>query len=200
MNSDAALSYCLMMNGLGQAASESTQLVTRARRNDPDAIEQLIRLYQNRILTLAFRMLRNREDAEDIAQEAFLKAFAQLQRLHDDAAFGAWVGRIAANLCLAKLRHKSAKAEILTDPTVLCAQADNAEQWIDHQEAEAIRNAVAQLPTKYRWALVSFYVEGRSYEETAKLAGIPTLTLKTRLYRARQLLRDKLVAEKAGKS
>jgi len=165
--------------------------VALARRGDPSALDELVRRHQTVVYNLAYRMLRHREDAEDVTQEAFLKAFEALPRLKDDAAFRSWLCRIAANLCLMRLRSRPERAELPTDVEAMPAY-EQSESRSGVEVAISVRDAIAQLPPKYRLAVVAFYMEGRSYKEAARLAGVPVLTLKTRLYRARRMLRDLL--------
>jgi len=192
MNAAAAcLLARLSPSGLAPGAADSG-LIALARRGDPSALDELVRRHQNRVYNLTYRMLRQREDAEDVTQEAFLKAFQALPRLKDDAAFRSWLCRIAANLCLMRLRSRP-HAETPWDAAAEAEQA--AEQDVAPEIVEKLRNAMADLPPKYRLAVIAFYIEGRSYNEAARMAGVPVLTFKTRLYRARRMLRD-LLSEK----
>ncbi len=131
--------------------------------------------------------MRQREEAEDATQEAFLKAFASLRHLRTDESFGPWLCRIAARLCLSRLRRAGRRMEVAVDPDHLPV-AESALPDLAHE----VRRAVGQLPPKYRLAVVAFYLEGRSYEEAARVLGLNVRTLKTHLYRARRLLRDRL--------
>jgi len=180
----------------GPAASEDraeADLVARARRGDPSAFEEIVRRHQARVYNLAYRMLRQREEAEDIAQEAFLKALAALPSLREPGALGAWLARITASLCLSRLRSPSRRREVAVEHPV--AEGPDAEA---REFVSSVRAAVARLPHHYRLAIVCFYLEGRSYEEAARIAGVGVRTLKTRLYRARVLLRG-LLADALGR-
>jgi len=167
-------------------------LVARARKGDPSALDEIVRRHQTRVFNLACRMLRNREEAEDVAQEAFLRAFDALPRLRDDASFGSWLCRIAANLCLARLRSAAWRAEVPTDPSLLPGLEADRRDAPTPDFSDAVRSAITRLPPKYRLAVVAFYLEGRSYAEAARAFGMPVRTFKTRLYRARKMLRDTL--------
>ncbi len=183
----ACLSHWLLRAGVEPSAEGGPALVARARRGNPSAFDALVRRHQSRLYNLSYRMLRDAQEAEDVTQEAFLKAFQDLPRLRDDAAFAAWLGRIAANLCLSRLRSPARRLELPTDPGLMPEAAEvRAEQMV------GLHYAIQQLPAKYRLAVVAFYLEGRSYEEAARLVGVPVRTLKTQLYRARQRLRDLL--------
>ena len=192
MNPEAAClrSWLLMFSGPRHAADMT--LVARARRGDPSALDELVQRHQGRIYNLAYRMLRQSEDAEDVTQEAFLKAFQALSRLKDDAAFRSWLSRIAANLCLMRLRSRPRRTEPLADARERSGDDRQSEHWSSGDIATSVRDAIAQLPAKYRIAVVAFYMEGRSYKEAARLTGVPVLTFKTRLYRARRMLRNLL--------
>jgi len=195
MNAQAAhLNAWLLMAGVHGRAHSHLKLIERARRGDPAAFEEIVRQHENRIYNLAYRTLRHREDAEDITQEAFLKAFEALARLREEASFGRWLYRIAANLCIARLRSAARNAEVPADPFAISEMREEIEHRSAIWRSEDIQGAVARLLPKYRLALAAFYIEGRSYEEAARLAGVPVRTFKTRLYRARKMLRQ-LLAE-----
>ena len=181
LNSSFSLAFALL------ADDDDAALVARARRGDPSAFDGIVRRHQTRIYNLAYRMLRNREDAEDVTQEAFLRAFESLPRLRDQAAVSAWISRIAANLCVNWLRSR-ARSEVPVDPADL--QPDLPGGGLD--PAADARQAVDSLPPRYRLAVVAFYLEGRSYDEAARNLGISVRALKTRLYRARNMLRHNL--------
>lgn len=190
----SAAAACLLARlspgGLTPEAADS-RLLALARRGDPSALDELVRRHQTVVYNLAYRMLRQREDAEDVTQEAFLKAFEALPRLKDDAAFRSWLSRIAANLCLMRLRSRPERAGLPSEVDRMPAYG-RSESHSGADVAISVRDAIAQLPPKYRLAVVAFYIEGRSYKEAARLTGVPVLTLKTRLYRARRMLRDLL--------
>ncbi len=192
MNAEAVcVEPWLLMVPASQREVADAEIIARARRGDPSALDELVRRHQGRIYNLAYRMLRQAEDAEDVTQEAFLKAFAALPRLKDDRAFASWLGRIAANLCLMRLRSPARRAEVPMDPAVI--PTDGALPALSLEVGGHVREALDRLPPKYRLAVIAFYLEGRSYQEGARLAGVPLLTFKTRLYRARRMLRRALL-------
>lgn len=167
------------------------QLIARARNGDPSAFDEIVRGHQKQVYNLAWRMLRSREEAEDVTQEAFLKAFESLPKLRADAAVEAWICRITANLCLSRLRSQRYQMEAPADPGFVFSTPMGSVA-ADVQTAQLVHQALAQLPQEYRLAVVACYLEGRSYEEAARLSGVGVRTLKTRLYRARRRLRDLL--------
>jgi RNA polymerase sigma-70 factor (ECF subfamily) len=159
--------------------------VARARRGDPSAFEEVVRRHQDRVYNLAYRMLRNHDDAEDLTQEAFLRVFESLPRVRDDRALGAYITRVTGNLCISWLRTRRRRSEQATAPDDLARIPDPRRP----EAHEDLRAAVSELAPKYRLAITAFYLEGRSYQEAAHALGISVRALKTRLYRARAMLR-----------
>jgi RNA polymerase sigma factor (sigma-70 family) len=169
-------------------------IVSRARRGDPSAFEEIVRRHQHRVYNLAYRMLRDHDDAEDLTQEAFLRVFQSLPRLRDDRALGAYITRVAANLCLTWLRARRRRPEQTTNPTDLASVPAPA----GPECHERLHAAVSDLAPKYRLAITVFYLEGCSHKEAAHILGITPRALKTRLYRARAMLKKVLSHTAAG--
>ena len=169
-------------------------VVHRARRGDPSAFEEIVRRHQYRVYNLAYRMLRDHDDAEDLTQEAFIRVLESLPRVRDDRALGAYITRVAANLCLTWLRARTRRPEQTTDPIDLASvPAPGGSELHEH-----LRAAVSDLAPKYRLAVTAFYLEGRSYAEAARALGISARALKTRLYRARTMLRQAVAIPDTG--
>ena len=171
----------------GRDAGDDAALVARARHGDPSGFDEIVRRHHKRVYTLAYRMLRHPQDAEDVTQEAFLTAYRRLDQLRDAESVGAWVCRIASNLCLERLRSPRHRAEIPM-PSPELAPADPAHDEETAETVARVRAAVAELPPKYRLAVVAYYLHGHSYDEAARLIGVNARTFKTQLYRARQRL------------
>jgi RNA polymerase sigma-70 factor (ECF subfamily) len=172
----------------GRTSDDDTALVARAREGDPSGFDEIVRRHHKRVYTLAYRMLHHPEEAEDVTQEAFLNAYQRLSQLREAESVGAWVCRIASNLCLDRLRSPRRDTEVPM-PSPDLAPADPADDDEGTSETvERIRAAVAELPPKYRLAVVAYYLRGHTYEEAARLIGVNVRTFKTHLYRARQRL------------
>lgn len=193
MNLDVGcLALKLLRAALYRESDRDSDLVARALHGDPTAFDELVRRHQKRIYNLSYRMLRRHDDAEDVTQEAFLKAFQTLNRLRDKAAFGSYVGRITANLCVAWVRRKQ------RDPATSVPGESLADTLADPNDGEVseigrrIHEAITRLPPTERLAIVAYYLGDRSYEEAAQLLGIGLRAFKTRLYRARKRLREML--------
>jgi len=167
--------------------------VERLRAGDPDAFEQLVRAYQHRVFGVAVRMLGNAAEAEEIAQEVFLRVHRSVGEFRGEAKLSTWLYAIASRLCLNRLqsgerRHRRAGEEALAD-----VPADDAGGGVERAEVEtALRQAIAALPEERRIVVVLRDVEGLSYEEIARALDLELGTVRSRLHRARLDLKAKL--------
>lgn len=176
-------------------------LLIRSRSGDPDAFEHLVRLHQDRIFNLAYRITGNHEDAADAAQEAFVRAYQALPRFRADAAFGTWLYRIATNVALDLVRRRPRVPPVELPPEH--PPADNAwpsdpemegpEAAAHHREvSRRIQAALAALPAEFRAAVVLRDLEGLAYEDVARILKVPVGTVRSRISRGRQALRAQL--------
>lgn len=180
--------------------SEESALIARARAGDQDAFGVLVRLHQRQVYTLAMRMLRDQEEASEATQEVFLSAWQGLGRFREEARFSTWLYRIAYRHCLkvaeSRRRDEATRAELAAEATraqrpesvMTSAVARDAEA----QVREAVRAEIALLPPKYRAALVLRHIQELSYEEIAEVMRAPIGTVKTQLFRARAMLKERL--------
>jgi RNA polymerase sigma-70 factor (ECF subfamily) len=176
--------------------------LARARRGDATAFEELVNRYERKIFRLAMNITGNREDAEDVLQEAFLKAYTNLDRFHGDSRFYTWLVRIAVNEGLMKLRKRrpnvvSLDQEIETDEDVMPREVEdwgpNPEQRFAQAELNRILNTVIEeLDPGFRIVFLLRDIEQLSTEETAEALGLSVPAVKSRLLRARLKLREKL--------
>jgi len=178
-------------------------LVARCRAGDREAFAELVRKYQNRILTLATRMLDNRSEAEDVAQDIFIKVFQSLHDFRGASRFSTWLYRVTVNHCLNYIRRRTRQQQTLVG-------AESAE-WMQESPAS---NPHKRLEQKERWVLVQAKLqvlspehrtiillrdfEGLSYEEIADVLQLETGTVKSRLHRARMELKALLEPYLAG--
>ena len=186
-----------------QPVSEEMQLVRRAKRGDVQAFEELVRRYDRNVFRIAQHITQNREDAEDVVQEAFLKAYRNLAKFQEQSKFYTWLVRIAVNEALMKLRRKkpgrtvSLDEEIKTEddslPREVADWSPNPEQMYNHAELRDILTRTIQgLPSGFRTVFVLRDVEGLSTEETAEALELSIPAVKSRLLRARLQLRERL--------
>ncbi|MEW6770935.1 MAG: sigma-70 family RNA polymerase sigma factor [Bacillota bacterium] len=176
-------------------------LVTQAQSGDMQAFEQLVLLYQDRLYGLCHRLAGNHADAQDLAQEAFVRAYRALGKFRQEADFGTYLHRIAVNLWLSyrKRNHNEFSLDdpVLTTEGELPRQvADNnqhPEQVLENAEFQLlVREALAVLPKEHRAVLVLREMESLSYEEIAATLGVAPGTVKSRLNRARNALKKAL--------
>lgn len=183
-----------------QAGLDDGQLVVRSLKQDHEAFGQLIDRHASAIVNLAYRMVGNRAEAEDLAQDAFLTAFKALSTFRADSKFSTWLYRIAANKCKDWLRAKrpgqgpyDLDADEVLDLYV--AEERTPEQLLSQQQVgQELEQAIQRLPPLYREAFVLKHVEGLSYEEMEEILGVNGDTLKMRVYKGRLQLSRELTA------
>lgn len=167
-------------------------LAMQARRGEAEAFGELVRRYQVSVFNVCYRLLGERREAEDLAQEAFLRAYQRLETFDADRAFGPWIRRVAANACLNRLEGP-APADLPLDEER--DQAVDHRPEIAHEQAEqagTIRAAIHSLPPHYRVVIELRHFQEMSYDEIAAALDIPLSDVKSRLFRARRILAEKL--------
>jgi RNA polymerase sigma-70 factor, ECF subfamily len=165
--------------------------VTRVLAGDINAFEGIVRRWQQRLVTLAWRFCRNRALAEDMAQEAFFKAFRSLAAFRGEAAFSTWLTAVALNHYRSRLRAEGPPLLSLDPARTFSMEGDALRAIIMSENADVVRKAVLTLPLQYRDAIVVFYFREKSISEAASVLGIAEGTLKARLHRGREMLRSK---------
>jgi RNA polymerase sigma-70 factor (ECF subfamily) len=180
------------------------QLIEATKKGDEDAFAEIMARYRNQITNYLYRFLNDYEEAVDLAQETFVRVYFAIERYHTDYAFSTYLYRIATNLAISEIRKR--KRRRLVSLTGLF-QFDNAEaqdfeppdektlpleNLIEDEQRETIARAIATLPEKYRAPIILRDVEGKSYDDVAQIMKLGLGTTKSRISRARKLLRDKL--------
>src|SRR5512135_3047498 len=188
---------------VSEPVSDELALVRAAKAGDVSAFEQLIRRYDRNIFRIAQHITQNREDAEDVVQDAFLKAYENLEQFQGQSKFYTWLVRIAVNEALMKLRRRrpertvSLDQEVQTEedsmPREVADWSPNPEQQYNQAELRDILSKTIQgLPSSFRTVFVLRDVEGLSTEETAEALELSIPAVKSRLLRARLQLRERL--------
>jgi RNA polymerase sigma-70 factor, ECF subfamily len=180
--------------------SEESALVERARTGDQEAFGILVRLHQRQVYLLALRMLHDSEEATEATQEVFLAAWQGLRTFRGDARFTTWLYRIAYNYCLKQAEQQRRAAATKAELVAASAYENSAARTIsathaldaEHQMRETVRSEINRLPAKYRAVLVLRHLQELSYEEMASIMRVPVGTVKTQLFRARALLKERL--------
>jgi RNA polymerase sigma-70 factor (ECF subfamily) len=188
---------------VSEPVSDELALVQAAKGGDVGAFEQLVKRYDRNVFRIAQHITQNREDAEDVVQEAFLKAYRNLQQFQGQSKFYTWLVRIAVNEALMKLRRRkpertvSLDEDIKTDedsvPREVADWSPNPEQQYNQAELrEILTKTIQGLPSSFRTVFVLRDVEGLSTEETAEALELSIPAVKSRLLRARLQLRERL--------
>jgi RNA polymerase sigma-70 factor (ECF subfamily) len=164
----------------------------RVLAGDPEGFEGIVRRWQGPLVNLAYRFVRDRERAEDMAQEAFLKIYQQLARFRGDSAFSTWMFSVALNVYRSSLRRRALPTVPLDAVAEMVGRSALQLALEEAQREELVRRAVAALPPRYRDALTVFYFKDKDLAETARILKVPDGTAKALLHRGRKLLHRKL--------
>src|SRR5438552_6489842 len=173
---------------------DDKELVAASKAGDHDAFAQLVQHHQRRVFNLVFRMLQQYEEANEVTQETFLAAWQGLPTFRGDARFSTWLYRIAYNCALKQLeqrkRDRAIQVELQTEEMVTSStQEQRVDAEIESRARQAlVHEQLANLPAKYRIVLVLRHLQDMTYEEMAEILTMPIGTIKTHLFRARNLL------------
>jgi RNA polymerase sigma-70 factor (ECF subfamily) len=189
-----------------QAGIDESTLVVQSRDGNTAAFAELVRRYEGKIFRLAQHVTQNREDAEDVLQETFMKAYEHLDQFQGNSKFYTWIVRIAVNQALMKLRRRKTGKTVSLDETIdtgedtvvreIAAWDENPEQRFSREElGEILDSAIQSLEPPYRSVFVLRDIEELSTEETAEALDLSIPDVKSRLLRARLQLREKLTRQ-----
>ncbi|RIW27613.1 RNA polymerase sigma factor SigW [Bacillus salacetis] len=176
--------------------------IKQVLKGDQDAFAEVIELYKDKVFQICFRMLGNRHEAEDISQEAFIRAYVNIHTFNQKRKFSTWLYRIATNLCIDRIRKKKPDyyldAEVtgtdgLTMYSQIAADGQLPEEEVEEMELQAeIQRQILKLPDKYRSVIVLKYIDELSLQEISEILDLPLGTVKTRIHRGREALRKQL--------
>ena len=176
--------------------------IKQVKKGDQNAFAEIVDLYKDKIYQLCYRMLGNAHEAEDIAQEAFIRAFVNIHTYDMSKKFSTWLYRIATNLSIDRIRKKKPDyyldAEVsgtngLTMYSQVSADGALPEDELETMELQAtIQQEILKLPDKYRTVIVLKYIDELSLKEIGDILDIPIGTVKTRIHRGREALRKQL--------
>lgn len=181
------------------------ELVIKCLQDDAKAFEELVTRYQDKVYTLSFRYMGNKDDAYDMAQESFLKAYRSLRSFKSDSSFGTWLYRITTNVCLDELRHRKRRLVPLSLDEPLAVRdgeevvkevadpSPNVDILYEQEEfSHYIQSILSQIKAEHRSALILRDMMQFTYDEIAQILNCSVGTVKSRLSRARNALRKKL--------
>ncbi len=178
------------------AELDDAALVTASKAGDQDAFAILVQRHQRRVFNLVFRMLQQYEEANEVTQDAFFSAWQGLPSFRGDARFSTWLYRIAYNCALKQLEQRkrdnaiqvAIQAETIDDDASVDAEIEA------HDRQAIVQEHLLNLPAKYRVVLILRHLQEMTYEEMAEILTMPIGTIKTHLFRARNLLKERLEA------
>jgi RNA polymerase sigma-70 factor (ECF subfamily) len=176
--------------------------IKEIHRGDKNAFGDIVEFYKDKVFQICFRMVGNRSEAEDIAQETFIRAYINIGNYNMDKKFSTWLYRIATNLCIDRLRKKKADysldAEVTgTEGLTMYSQIPSADPLPEDAVAfmelqDFLQRELLALPEKYRTAIILKYMEELSLNEISEILDLPVGTVKTHIHRGREALRKRL--------
>jgi len=192
-----------LRSDFGSAAVDDAELVRRALARDGGAFRTIMKKYNQRLYRLARGIVRNDSEAEDIVQEAYFRAFTHLGDFRGDSSLVTWLSRITINEALGRLRSRRPTVDLVTFEAhrtpaeviqfPLTSKSDDPERTMaQRQLLQLVEQATDKLPEVYRVVFITRVIEGLSVEETAEILNLRPETVKTRLHRARRLVREQL--------
>jgi RNA polymerase sigma-70 factor (ECF subfamily) len=192
---------------IAPAGTSDAELIQRARARDEAAIRAIMQANNRRLYRMARGILRNDSEAEDVVQETYVRAFTHLDSFRGDSSLATWLARIAMNEALGRLRRQRPNVEWTTLPPgtleaqiiqfPLSATSDPEKTMAQREIQQVVEHAIDDLPEAFRIVFITRVIEGMNVEETAEILGLKPETVKTRLHRARTMLRDN-VEKKIG--
>jgi RNA polymerase sigma-70 factor (ECF subfamily) len=186
-----------------------TRLAKLSRGGDRRAFAELVELYKDKIYHLGYRMLNQKQEAEDVVQETFLRVYTNLERYDENQKFSTWIYRIATNLCIDRLRKRKPSYSIDAEMTdgegmdwhsMLASKDPGPDEELILSETQTnIREAIQTLPDKYKAVVILRYLHDMTLQEIGEVLDMPVTTIKTRVHRGREFLRKKLQSEYGDK-
>ena len=180
-------------------------LVQKCKNGDLDAFDQLVKRYESKVYTLAYRFTGNHADANDLAQETFIRIYQALPSFRGDSSFATWLYRIASNVCRDELRRQQRRKKISLDEVMsqsgcnlsLAYDSESPEESLEKSELQrAVQNCLNALSDEHRLILIMREIQGLSYEEIAAALDCSLGTVKSRLNRSRQALKQKVIIDR----
>lgn len=186
---------------------QESELINKAKKGDIAAFEELVRLHEKKVYTIAYKYMGNYEDAGDITQETFIKAYQVINTFRGEASFATWISRIAANKALDELRKRkrfqttSLEEEIELEAgsvskEIAAEDATPEEYYLQQETGEYLQHLLDEMREEYKVVIIMREVEGRTYEEIAEALACSLGTVKSRLSRARNHLKEKIMQDR----
>lgn len=172
-------------------------IIKRCLEGDRDSFSELVTRYKRLIYNVIYNMINNKEEVNDIAQEVFIRIYKALDKYDPQYKFSTWSVKIATNYCLDIIRKKKVETMPIDEAFGVSSDIDTPEaSYLKREQRERINYELSQLPEKYRVPLILYHKNGLSYEEIMQVLNEPMTIVKNRLFRARQMLKEKLSGER----
>lgn len=181
---------------------EDRKLIEKALKGEQKAFETLLNKYRNLVFSIMFKMIRNAQEAEDLTQEAFMKAFSSLATFNDEFAFSTWLMKIASNNCIDFLRKRKLRTYSIHEPVQYKDEKIEIDipdydptpekTLLQSERSRMIEETIQALPERYRYVIILRHKEEKSYEEIAEIMNLPLGTVKAQIFRAREILNKNL--------
>jgi RNA polymerase sigma-70 factor (ECF subfamily) len=179
-----------------------TELVRKVKAGDDRAYDELTKLYKDALYSIIYRMVHNKQEAEDLSQEAFLKAYNSIDSFNEEYAFSTWLFKIATNNCIDFFRKRKLQTYSM-EQTIRYKGEEITKEYADSdpsvekimirkENSSIIKTAIENLPPKYKQAILLRHTEEKSYEEISRIMNLPLGTVKARIFRAREMLKKSL--------
>lgn len=179
--------------------SFSIDIVEECKRNNRKAQMQLYNQYCQGMYIVARRFISNTAEAEDLVQDAFIKAFGKLHQYKAEVTFGAWLKRIVVNTCIDSLKSKKLNMDLLDEVHLeVVNQDDHSWQVEDDVTLDDVKQAINQLPEKYKYVVMLYLIEGYDHQEISEILNITEIASRTQLSRGKVKLQDLLKSKRYG--
>lgn len=177
-----------------------SDIVEKCRQNDRKAQLQLYNQYCNGMYSVAKRFVKHDAEAEDVVQDAFIKAFSKLHQYNAEVTFGAWLKRIVVNTSIDALKSKKQRLVDLEDVHLKVVDTRDDDKWLvdDAVSIDEIKEAINQLSDKYRYVVMLYLIEGYDHQEISEILNISEVASRTQLYRGKLQLQNMLKHKKDG--
>lgn len=191
--------FCQGFKGVSMKKLDDYDLIKLSLEGDQDAYAELLMRYKNLVYSVILRMINNAEEANDLAQEVFIKVYRNLDKYQPEFKFSTWIIRITTNHVIDYRRKKKQDTvpieEMVNEPV---DSVTPEEDYIRRERQKALAKAIASLPDMYKIPIVLYHNQGLSYQEIADIIHEPLSKVKNRIFRGRKMLKDMLLKEKEG--
>jgi len=177
------------------------EIIKTCQEGDPNAFSELVSRYKNLVYSIILRMVADKEEANDLAQEVFIKVYKNLDKYYPEFAFSTWIMRITTNHVIDTRRKKKHQTISLDErQDLVLGELSPEVRYIEKERAQNLKQIVENLPTMYKVPIILYHQQGLSYQEIANVIEEPLSKVKNRIFRGRKLLKADLLSMEEGES